>query len=418
MARPSTSAADLAERVRLRPDLDRLLEALEGLAPCHLVGGAVRDLLRDAPALDLDLVVVGDAPEVARALAERLGGSVVEHDRFGTATLRAGELLADFATARRERYPHPGALPEVEPAGLEEDLGRRDFSINAMALGLSAGELGRLTDPHGGRAELDAGVVRVLHERSFVDDPTRLLRAVRYEARLGGGLEDSTERLAREAVAAGALDTVSGPRVRDELLDLLSEHEAPGAVARLDELGIARALDPALSADADLVAGAALASIEMGADRTLAGLAALCSADPDGAEPFVKRLGLTAPAREAVLRAARRGPALAAALRGEGEPPTGSALHALLAPEPPEALALALALGAPAEPVLRFRAELRDTTLEIDGNDLIANGAMASPQLGLALQRTLARKLDGEIAGRDQELRAALDELEALGEES
>jgi tRNA nucleotidyltransferase (CCA-adding enzyme) len=420
---------DLAERASSLPGLERLLPALEGLPPVHLVGGAVRDLLREAAIVDLDLVVLGDAPEVARTLAERLGGSVTEHDRFGTATLHAGELLADLVTARRERYPRPGALPEVEPAGLVEDLARRDFTVNAMALGLSAGERGRLADPHGGRADLDAGLVRVLHDRSFADDPTRLLRAVRYEARLEGALELSTERLARDAVAAGALGTVSGPRVRDELLDLLAEREAPGAVARLGELGIAGALDPALHADADLVAGAALGSMETGANRALACLAAICCADPDAAEPFVEGLGLTAPSREAVLRAARRGPALAAALRGDGEqvrgpagtasgePPTASALHALLAPEPPEALALALALGAPAEPLLRFLSQLRDTTLEIDGNDLIAAGAKASPPLGLALARTLARKLDGEISGREQELRAALDELDALGEE-
>lgn len=405
------STLDLGERVRALPGVERLLPALDGLAPCHLVGGAVRDLLRGEPAVDIDLVVVGDAPAVARGLAQRLGGTVVEHDRFATATLQAGALTADLASARRERYPRPGALPEVEPAGLDEDLARRDFTVNAMALGLSSGDLGRLTDLHGGRDDLEGGLVRVLHERSFRDDPTRLLRAVRYEVRLGGALEPETERLAVEAAAAGALASVSGPRVRDELLDLLAEHRAPEAVGRLDALGLVRALHPALRADRELVAGVALGSIETGADRALAGLAALCCADPDAAAPFVERLGLASRSRDSVLRAARSGPPLAVALR---TPRSGSALHALLAPEPPEALALALALGAPAQPVLRFGSELKGVALDIGGDDLIAAGASPSPRLGAALDRTLARKLDGELSGRDAELRAALDELDGL----
>jgi tRNA nucleotidyltransferase (CCA-adding enzyme) len=405
------STREIIERLHALPAVERLLPALDGLAPCHLVGGAVRDLLRGEPAVDIDLVVVGDAPAVARALARRLDGTVVEHGRFATATLQAGALTADLASARRERYPQPGALPEVEPAGLEEDLARRDFTVNAMALDMSSSGLGRLTDLHGGRDDLDGALVRVLHERSFRDDPTRLLRAVRYEARLDGAIEPATERLAVEAVAAAALASVSGPRVRDELLDLLAEQRAPEAVGRLDELGLIHGLHPDLRADAELLAGVGLGSIETGADRALAGLAALCCADPDGTASFVERLGLTARSRDSVLRAARSGPRLAVALR---TPRSGSELHALLAPEPPEALALALALGAPAQPVLRFCSELAGVALVIGGDDLIAAGAAPSPGLGAALDRALARKLDGELSGREAELRAALDELGAL----
>lgn len=399
-------AADLADRVAALPGMPAVLPALDGLAPTYLVGGAVRDLLRGERATDLDLAVEGDAGAVAGALAARLDGSSVAHERFGTATVRAPAASLDLASTRRERYAVPGALPDVEPAGIEEDLGRRDFTVNAMAVGLNGDEAGRLRDPAGGSGDLSAAAIRVLHERSFLDDPTRLLRALRYEARLGFALDPMTAQLFVEATRGGAVQTVSGARVRDELMDLLSEHEAPAAVARMRDLGLARALHPSLRADPDVVAGAALASMETGADRALAGLAALCSGAPEEAAAFVARLSLPAPSRDAALRAARRGPVLASALRGERR---DSELHLLLSPEPPESLALALALGAPAAPVLRFVSNLRGVRLEITGGDLLAAGVAQSPALGRALEGTLRRKLDGEIAGRDEELRTAVD---------
>ena len=398
---------DLAERVRALPGLDVLLPALEGLPPAYLVGGAVRDLLRGADSVDLDVAIEGDAIGAARALAERLGGQAAkEHDRFGTATVRAGELAADLATTRRERYEHPGALPLVEPAPLADDLARRDFTINAMALGLSGEDLGRLHDPHGGSDDLDAGVVRILHHRSFLDDPTRLLRAVRYETRLDARMDDETEARAREAAQEGALATVSGPRIRDELMDLLREQEAPTGLARLGDLGLDRALDPALAADPELAAAAALGSAETGAERDLAALAALVSKAPDELEPWVERLGLGRSDRERVLAAARQGPELVRALGAELPP---SAAHALLRCEPPETLALALAYGAPPEPIHRFLADLRDVRLEVTGDDLVEAGIEPGPAIGRALEETLRGKLDGEVSGREEELALALE---------
>ena len=397
--------AGLRERVEALPGLDRLLPALEGLPPAFLVGGAVRDLLRGAGSVDLDVAVEGDARAVARELAERLGGQAIEHERFGTATVRAGDLAVDLATTRRERYARPGSLPEVEPAPLADDLVRRDFTINAMAVGLSGADVGHLHDPHGGLADLRAGVVRVLHPDSFRDDPTRLLRAVRYEARLGFRMDDRTEGLAREAAAGRALATVSGKRVRDELLDLLREPDAPAAVERLSALGLDRALHAALRADPDLVSSAALGCAETGADRGLAALAALASGDPEALDGWLDDLQLTRDEREAVDRAARRGAELAEQLR---QPLRPSELRDLLRDEPPEALALALAFGAPADPVLRWVRDLSHVTLEITGTDLLAAGVPESPALGRALDATLRRKLDGELTGREQELAAAL----------
>jgi tRNA nucleotidyltransferase (CCA-adding enzyme) len=398
---------DLRERIRRLPGMDRLLPALEGLPPTYLVGGAVRDLLRGADAVDLDLAVEGDARSAARALAERLGGSAREHERFGTATVRAPELTFDLATTRTETYDEPGVLPRVQAATLADDLRRRDFTINAMAVALVGDDLGHLYDPHGGVADLEAGAVRILHPDSFLDDPTRLLRAVRYETRLGYRMDEASERAARAAVAEDALSTVSGARVRDELMDLLAEHEAPAAVERLRDLGIDRALDPALDPDPELVASASLGAVAIGADRGLAALAALIAAAPEPLEPWVGGLALEARERDGVLSAARTAPEIVQALRERDH--VASELLGLLGGEPPETLALALALGAPSEPILRWVTDLSNVRLEIGGDDLLAAGVPQGPAIGKALEETLRRKLDGVISGREQELQAALE---------
>ena len=386
--------------------MERLLPALEGLAPSFLVGGAVRDLLRGADAVDLDVAVEGDARSVARALAERLGGEAREHERFGTATVRADELTVDLATTRRESYPEPGVLPVVEEAGLDEDLVRRDFTINAMALGLTGDDLGHLYDPCGGLADLDERVVRVLHAGSFTDDPTRLLRALRYEARLGFRMDPDTELLARDAAAEGGLRTVSGARVRDELMDLLAEPELPNGISRMHELGVDRAMHTAMEADPELVASAALGAVAVGADRALVALAALCAPAAERLDLWLGDLHLPAWDRDAVSRAARVAARLAEELRLREHTP--SELRILLGRETLIALALALAMGAPSEPILRWVTELRSVRLEISGADLLAEGVPEGPALGRALEETLARKLDGLVRGRDQELETAL----------
>jgi tRNA nucleotidyltransferase (CCA-adding enzyme) len=312
----------------------------------------------------------------------------------------------DLAQTRRERYPEPGALPEVEPASLEEDLRRRDFTVNAMAAGLSADRLGVVIDPLGGEADLRDGVIRVLHERSFVDDPTRLLRAVRYEARLGASLDPRSEELALEAIGGRALETVSGKRIRVELVFLLEEPEMPTAVERICRLGLNRALYPCLLCLPDRAASAALGAADTGADRALAVLAALIAPDADALHPWLDRLAFTRPERERVARAAFTGPHLAHTLRADMP---ASQIHDLLHGEPLEALAVALAWGAPGEAVLRYVGDLRDARLEVTGADLLAAGVPESPALGRALEETLRRKLDGEVSGREEELRLALE---------
>jgi len=402
---------DLGDRIRALPGAERLLPALAGLAPAWLVGGAVRDLMLGAQTIDVDVAIEGDAREVARELAARLGGEAVEHERFGTATMKADALTVDLASTRRESYAHPGALPEVEPAPLDEDLARRDFTVNAMAAALDSERLGELRDPHGGRGDLEAGVIRVLHPKSFIDDPTRLLRAVRYEARFGFRMDPETERLAREAIAAGAPSTVSGPRIRAELLDLLGEtrgaHPPAPAVARMADLGLDRALSPLLGdARPGDVAVAAEAAEERGGKRRFAALAAMIAPDPEDLGGWIDELNLRADDRDAVLHAGRKGPQLARALD-----PTlpDSAIHALLHCELPETLGVAVALGARRAPIDRYLEHLSGTGLEITGDDLRSAGIAEGPAIGRALRETLRRKLDGEVAGHDAELALALE---------
>jgi tRNA nucleotidyltransferase (CCA-adding enzyme) len=255
----------------------------------------------------------------------------------------------------------------------------------------------------------------VLHRRSFIDDPTRLLRAVRYESRLGFRMDPETETLAREAIAAGAPGTVSGARIRDELLDLLGEsasaaapeaHPPAAAVARMQDLGLDRALSPLLGdARPEDVAAAADAAERVGGQRQFAALAALIAPDPEDLAGWIEDLNLRAEDRDAVLHAARKGPQLVRSL--ESELPD-SAVHALLHCEVPETLAVATALGAREQPIRRYLENLSGARLEITGDDLRAAGIPEGPAIGRALRETLKRKLDGQLGDRDSELAFAL----------
>jgi len=402
----SAPPTELRERVRRLPGMERLLPALAGLPPAFLVGGAVRDLLLGGHPVDIDIAIEGDARSAARTLADRVGGSAREYERFGTADVNVGGQTLHLVSTREESYDAPGELPRVALASLSEDLRRRDFTVNAMAIGLTGDDLGHLYDPHGGLGDLDAKAIRVMHDRSFLDDPTRLLRAVRYATRLGFALEPETERLAREAVAGDALATVSGARIRDELMDLLRETDAPGGIELLRDLEIHTALHAELDPDPDLVASAALGATAIGADRAVSALAALVENAPEKLDLWLADLNLLAEERDAASRAARVADRIAQALREREHTP--SELRALLAREPAEALALALALHAPSEPILRWVTDLRDVGLEISGDDLLAAGVPEGPAVGRALEETLRRKLDGLVSGREDELETAL----------
>jgi tRNA nucleotidyltransferase (CCA-adding enzyme) len=357
---------DLAAALRsAHPELGAVRDA--ATAPVYLVGGSVRDLLLGRARADLDLVVEGDAAELAAAL----GAEVVEHERFATAKVGLDGHEVDIAAARAETYPHPGALPVVEPAaGIAADLGRRDFTINAMAIPLQ-GEP-RLIDPRGGRNDLEAGLLRVLHERSFEDDPTRALRAARYAARFGFEPEPRTAALLR----AADLAAVSAERREAELLRLAAEAHAARGFELLAEWGL---VEPRAGGVSLATAVAELLSLPpwrevAPRDRTV--LAAALG--PAGGE---LELAASRPARPS------QGVELARGRSGAE---------------------LALARGLGAAWLDRYLLEWRSVRLEIDGRDLIEAGVPQGPALGRGLAEALRRKLDGEIAGRDEELAAAL----------
>src|SRR4030042_4880691 len=213
----------------------------------YLVGGRVRDILLARDSFDIDLVVEGDAPELATSLAGRVGAGVRVHRRFGTARLRRDDMVVDLATARSETYSQPGALPTVSPGSIADDLRRRYFPINAMAVNLGPGQFGALVDPFSGEADLSRGLIRILHDRSFSDDATRMLRAVRYEQRFSFRLEGSTELLLRRDLSM--LGTVSGDRIRHELELILKENRPENALERAQALGLLQGVHPSLRAD-------------------------------------------------------------------------------------------------------------------------------------------------------------------------
>ncbi|MGC8855477.1 MAG: CCA tRNA nucleotidyltransferase [Anaerolineae bacterium] len=219
----------------------------------YIVGGFVRDLLLNRPVNDFDLVTEGNAIHLARAFAQQAGGKVTMHPAFGTARWLSphGETL-DFISARSETYAYPGALPTVTFSTIEDDLRRRDFTINAMALRLDGEHWGELLDPLGGKSDLSRGQIRVLHSRSFVDDPTRLFRAVRYAVRYGFQIEPQTLALFNDE-ARTVLSTLSGERLRHEL-DLVFEEEQPAAhLLALRQQELLAPLHPALAlAETDL----------------------------------------------------------------------------------------------------------------------------------------------------------------------
>ena len=380
--RETVAMEDLLDRLRRLACGRRLLDAAGAAGGVHLVGGAVRDLLLGRVPRELDVVVEGDVD----ALAAALGTVTATHERFGTVTVRDGDCRWDLAAARAEDYAHPGALPVVRAASIEEDLRRRDLTINAIALDLAGGELrcaGHAFD------DLQARRLRVLHDASFRDDPTRLWRIARYAARLGFELEPHTARLAAEAVAGGAPERVSRARLGNELRLALREPDPVTALEHAVRLGLA----PWLAPDRDRVE-AALRLLPGGEGRAdLVVLAAALDVVAGDADQRLAGLDFSA-AERAVLRAAARAPAIASEALAARR---ASQLAHVLSGLPVEAVVLAGAGGA-AEPVRRWLDELRHVALRIDGDDLLGAGVPRGPQIGRRLSATLDLLLDGELA--------------------
>ena len=302
---------ELFARVSALPQVASLIgDATDLPYDVYLVGGTVRDLILGREFLDLDLAVDGDG----LALADKIGVPSGTETRFGTLSVTSDGYRYDLARTRSERYPHPGALPEVAPAGIDEDLRRRDFTVNALALGLSGSRAGELIAVDGALDDLNSRQLAVLNDRSFTDDPTRLLRLARYAARLGFSIAPHTRELAEQAVSAGALDTVSGTRIGNELRLLANEPDPIAAFEAAKAIGLPWELDRETTRRA-------LTALPTDGRGDLLVLASVFGSQHSEQLPAeLDRLGFTATDRDAIIEAATGSRALAQRLSTTNTP--------------------------------------------------------------------------------------------------
>jgi tRNA nucleotidyltransferase (CCA-adding enzyme) len=383
-----------------------------------LVGGVVRDLaLGLQPGRDLDFLLQGDAHTFARQFAALTGGNLIaEHTAFGTATIQLdpsspyGGLLIDIAQARTESYERPGALPTVKPASLEEDLIRRDFSINAIALELPAecqkrsaalSSLVSLHDPFNGLYDLRVGLLRVLHSQSFRDDPTRILRGIRLASRLNLRFDPETRALLEEELSSGRFDELSPDRIRNELCLVLDEPRPEAALRLADQLKLtphvlpSLTFTPALAARMD--AARYVANLPAELDQRLIMIGLLCyDLLPSGYDELSTRYHLPKEITRLLneLRSLQQ-------LRSVLATPTlpNSNLDRLLQPFSLNALSvIQIAEAGPiAEMVERYCEQLRPIATFLNGRDLQAMGLKAGPHLGSLLADLRKAQLDGDI---------------------
>jgi tRNA nucleotidyltransferase (CCA-adding enzyme) len=420
---------------RLLDLLHQAGEAATGMGfPLYAVGGFVRDLLLDQPTSDVDLVVEGDAIALAHDLARRLGGRVRSHRRFGTAKWILPAALQedgavpeslDFVTARTEFYEHPTALPTVERSSIKQDLHRRDFTINTLAIRLNPDRWGELLDFYGGRQDLEEGIIGVLHSLSFVEDPTRILRAARFEQRFRFRIEPRTEQLIGDAL--DLLERVSPERVRHEIELIMAETEPERAFCRLAELGVLTRLNPDLVCDAWLMEKAAELRAQLGAardpksqDPPLMGLAG--DADPRlemalltyrlppaSLEAFVERYHIRKDAR-ALMREVS-GLAGCLPLLERGEASSGEIVACLDESGEEARLLLGVVSDSPLarQRLAEYQRRLRHIRPTLTGDDLRRMGIPPGHVYHHILDRVRAALVDGQIATRADEERLAAE---------
>ncbi len=398
------------ELVPLLRTVGTLAEANDMAA--YLVGGPVRDALLGRPVADVDIVVEGDARQLAPVVAQELGGRVALHEEFWTATVKlpAGAPVEhiDLATARRETYERPGALPKVEPASIDEDLRRRDFTVNALAAALAPDRFGRLLDPTGGLADLRARLLRAISPTAFIDDATRVIRAAVYAERLDLRVEPETQRALIEAVRAGYMASVTPQRHGEQLRRGLVTDAAGRILLRLGQWG---ALAPLGLPDQPLWPAAlgqvhlARQALELSPEEIAEAAFALAAG----------RAGVQAAARLALGRGfARTCEGIAAAMEADvlARIEQADGLGVLERSLGEARAGVVGALWAMAGGDVRRRIEnwwrQRASALKIDGRDLLARGVPRGPAVGAALQAAKIAALDGRAPDREAQLAVAL----------
>ncbi len=387
-----------------------LFSALKELAntyalPVYLVGGPVRDWFLGWEIRDLDFVVEGDAPSLARALAQQVSGRVTVHNRFGTATVELSGAGIDLVTARKEVYPLPGALPAVEPSSLQDDLARRDFSINAMALPLDGGEEG-LIDPLGGRQDLENRLVRTIHPRSFNDDPTRLFRAVRYEQRLDFALDGETLSQFGSEVDGKGCDAVTGDRLRHEMELIFNERRPEKVLGRAAELGLLSSIVKGLGQGEFLARWAETERKDENkpAEGWRPWLTALAYplSQADG-EALVRRLNMPRPWAR-VVRSSTELRLLEPQLEGTGLS-LSALVHLLEGYEADTIRIVSTICDSPemARNLDRYLAGNRDLKPALKGGDLLEMGVPRGPMLGRILAQLRDMRIDRTVSSEEEE---------------
>jgi len=387
----------------------------------YLVGGFVRDLLLGVTNLDLDIVVEGDGISFAEDVAAELGSKLIRHHAFGTATILSGRhLKIDVATARKESYAGPAQLPVVRPGSLKDDLFRRDFSINAMAADINHGDFGRLIDLYGGVSDLKNKKVRVLHAFSFIDDPTRILRAVRFEQRYGFHIELRTLKYLKSAAAGGMLEAVEPQRMRDELILMLKEKEPVKALERLHALGSLAFIKKGLKLSKKARALLAAVNKEIlwfekkfphrrRLDKWLMYFMALIDAlSVKDTGNICARFAFCKGETKRMVCFKRLRPVFIRALSKAGLKP--SKIFSLLEPLPYEVILLAKAkFKAPALQLHTsdFFRIYNGTRIQVAGGDLQKMGCPPGPRYQEILKEILRAKLDGRAVNRQEELSLA-----------
>ncbi|MFQ5896629.1 MAG: CCA tRNA nucleotidyltransferase [Candidatus Methylomirabilia bacterium] len=403
-------------------EVGRLADSL-GVA-AYVVGGFVRDLLRGAPTQDLDLVVEGSGLALARRLASQLGAKLTAHQSFGTASVEGwGGGRVDLATARRERYATAGALPSVSPGSIAVDLARRDFTINAMALAISGSGFGPLLDLFGGRADLRRRRIRTLHPLSFVEDPTRAFRAVRYAIRFGFALDRQSRRTLALALEHAPYAALSGQRLRAELELIMAEPGWGRGLLTLGRLGVLRLIEPSyrfsrvairrVQALGQLLRWGRAHGIALD-PLPLAVLTVLGHLQSALAERGLRRLALTGEPLARLVAALREGPDLARRLEASGAAPA-SQRASLLRGRPMEVLAFAWIVGSGSarRQVQWFLAEGRRIRPLLSGDELLALGVSGGPQMSQLLHRLRDERLDRGTLTREEEIRLVKASLQS-----
>lgn len=370
----------------------------------YLVGGVVRDLLLKRANFDLDLVVEGDAIRLARELADIRKGKITTHPRFGTATLQWGEWSVDLVTARSETYAEPGALPTVKSGTIKDDVARRDFTINAMAVELNPERYGRLLDLYGGSSDLKHKLIRVLHEKSFVDDATRIWRAIRYEQRLDFLIESDTLALLKQGV--NYLDTISGDRIRHELELILGEEDPEKSLRRADELRALVKLCPALRVGNWLVSRLEQARKLSLPDKPSLGIylsLVTYSLTAEEVEDLISYLRL----RKSVARVLRDTIDLKGRLHLLDSPEiTLSGVYCVLHDYSLTAVNASWLASESAnvrERIKLFLHKLRYVKPALTGEDLVRMGVTPGPRIGEILNLLRNARLDGKVSSRKEE---------------